>query len=143
MKSKIEISAGGIVYQTKNNKISILLIKDPKNKWTFPKGLIETGEQPISTAKREIEEEAGITEIHYKNKLGMVNYVYTFKDVFIRKTVYYYLFEAQGVNNPVAQQEEGISEAKFFPLNIISEIIGYQKTNVPVLKKAKEILKNL
>lgn len=31
--------------------------------WDFPKGLVEKGEDPIATARRELNEEAGIAEV--------------------------------------------------------------------------------
>lgn len=34
--------------------------------WDFPKGEVEEGEDPLETAKREAEEEAGISELHFR-----------------------------------------------------------------------------
>jgi len=34
--------------------------------WDFPKGVVETGEQPLDTAKREVAEETGISDLHFR-----------------------------------------------------------------------------
>lgn len=138
MKYKKEVSAGGVVFKKTKKSIRILLICDPKGKWTFPKGLIEYREDPLNTAQREIKEEVGITGIKYKQNLGSVQYMYTFKDTLVYKTVHYYLFELYGIEKLIPQKEEGIQDVKFVLLNQADNIIDYKKTNAPVLKKVKE-----
>lgn len=141
MKFKKEISAGGIVYKKHAGKIQILVLKDPKNNWTFPKGLIEKNEDKIETAKRETREEVGVDNIEYKADLGSVGYKYSFKNTLIDKTVYYHLFKIVGKPSLKAQKEEGITDAKFIDLYKAFDIIGYAKTNIPVLKKVEEYFK--
>lgn len=34
--------------------------------WDFPKGEVEEGEDPLETAKREVKEEAGISELRFR-----------------------------------------------------------------------------
>ncbi len=139
MRTKNETSAGGIVYRKNKGVIEILVLKDHNNNWTFPKGLIEDKEEAILTAKREIAEEVGIDNIKYVASLGKVNYYYTFEDTRVYKTVYYYIFELIGSNFIIKpQKEEGIQEAKFVELSKAQNIIGYKKTNVPILKKAEK-----
>ncbi len=138
MKSKKEVSSGGVVYKKSKNSVQILLLKDPKSNWTFPKGLIEKDEDPILTALREIKEEVGVDKINYKGNLGTVHYMFTFRGTLVDKTVHYYLFEIYADDKLVPQKEEGIQEVKFVLLNQADSIIGYKKTNAPVLKKVKE-----
>lgn len=138
MKHKNLISAGGIIFQKTGNLINILLIKDSKDKWTFPKGKIEKNEEIIKTAEREIKEEVGLTKIKFHTDLGTVSYKYSADDTLITKTVHYLLYESIGKELPVPQKEEGILQTKFFSLKKTFEIIGYKKTNVPILKKTQE-----
>ncbi len=51
-----EFSSGGIIIKFRNSKISVLLIKDPYGRWTWPKGKIDKGESSLDAAKREVEE---------------------------------------------------------------------------------------
>jgi leucyl-tRNA synthetase len=58
-----------IVRNPKNNKY--LLLKWKKHPWiTFPMGGIESGENVIEAAKREVEEETGFTNLKYIKTLG-------------------------------------------------------------------------
>ena len=59
-------SAGGVVL---NNKGLILVVNQNGTSWSLPKGHIEEGEDKLSAAKREIYEEAGITELHLVREL--------------------------------------------------------------------------
>lgn len=140
-RDKQEISSGGIVYRVITNKPQILLLKDPKGKWTFPKGLIEKGEDARIAAQREIAEETGLKKLTFKKDLGLVKYNYTYQDTFVYKTVYYFLFQSEIQEIPKPQLEEGISEVKYFNLDKVSEIIGYPKTNLPTLTLAQDYLK--
>lgn len=137
MKKKREISSGGIVYKKEKGQIYILIIKDPKNKWTFPKGLIEKQEDAFLTAKREIKEETAVDEIIYRKNLGFVTYRYLYEQTLVYKKVYYFLFELKKKPVLVPQKEEGIKEVKFINLKKAEEIINYQKTNGSILNKVQ------
>lgn len=43
-----------------NTRNEVLLIRQRDGNWVFPKGHIDPGEDPVSAAVREVEEEAGI-----------------------------------------------------------------------------------
>ncbi len=77
-----EVSAGGVLL--KDNEV--LLIKNPSDVWTFPKGNIEEGENPEETAIREVFEETGV-----KGKIiapiGKIRYWYMREGKKIRKKV--------------------------------------------------------
>lgn len=55
-----EKSAGAIVFRRDIKGIQYLLLFGDKIGWGFPKGHIDSGEEPRETAIREIEEETGI-----------------------------------------------------------------------------------
>ncbi|MBI2028886.1 NUDIX domain-containing protein [Candidatus Gottesmanbacteria bacterium] len=138
MRRKKEISSGGIVYKLVDSSPHILVLKDSKGKWTFPKGLIEENEDPVVCAKREIKEEVGVTEIEFVKELGTVHYKYIFENDLIDKTVFYSLFRLIGSPVLKPQKEEGIQQVMFIDLKGARNIIGYEKTNAPILSKIED-----
>lgn len=137
--SKTEVSAGGLIVFTDNKKTLILLMKDRGGNWTFPKGKIEKGEQPEETASREIEEEVGVKDLSVLAALPVSQYWY-YRDGAVKKTVHYFLFRAAKKTSPVVQTEEGISEALWVPITKAKTMLGYPKTNLPLLEAAKAFL---
>ena len=57
-------AAGAVVFRRTENGIRILILRAFRN-WDFPKGLVETGEDQLQTARREVNEETGLTEIDF------------------------------------------------------------------------------
>ena len=69
------LAAGGVVWrENKDSKIELALIHRPRyDDWTFPKGKVDSGEELISCAYREIMEETSL-EIELGPYLGEVQY---------------------------------------------------------------------
>lgn len=136
---KTEVSAGGVVVRKNKGTWEILVIKDMNGNWTFPKGIIENGESPQTAAQREIREEVAITGLKLLTKLKPIHYMYT-RGQLTSKTVHYFLFRYEGKQAPMPQQEEEISDVRWFTADRALEIIGYAKTNQTVLKEVKTYL---
>lgn len=64
---KKTVSAGGVVL---NNNNEVLVVNQQGTSWSLPKGHVETGEDLVEAAKREIKEESGITHLVFIKKLG-------------------------------------------------------------------------
>ena len=135
-----EISAGGVIFRQKSNKLQILVLKDKNNHWTFPKGAIEDDEDKKDAAQREIIEEVGITNLYFIIELTPISYWYKWQNNIIKKTVYYLLFKSIGKEIPKPQKEEGIQDVKWVNIDDAPEIIGYPKTNKPILEEVKKKL---
>lgn len=60
-------SAGGVILNAKNQ---VLVVSQHGTSWSLPKGHIEKGEDAMTAARREIEEETGITELELIKPLG-------------------------------------------------------------------------
>ncbi|MEW6031743.1 MAG: NUDIX domain-containing protein [Bacillota bacterium] len=90
-----EVSSGGIVFREEPD-LAFLMILDGYGRWTFPKGLVETGETPEEAAVREVEEETGLrTEV--AGELGQTRYVYHHpRKGRVHKTVTFYLLRLTG-----------------------------------------------
>ncbi len=69
------LAAGGVVWREgKGSKIELAIIHRPKyDDWSFPKGKLDTGEELISCAYREIMEETGLS-IELGPFLGEIEY---------------------------------------------------------------------
>ena len=57
-------AAGAVVFRRSERGIRLLILRAYKN-WDFPKGLVEPGETELDTAKREVEEETGLTALEF------------------------------------------------------------------------------
>ena len=57
-------AAGCVVFRRTPRGIRFLVLRAFKN-WDFPKGLVETGEDQLACAKREVAEETGLTDLDY------------------------------------------------------------------------------
>ncbi len=58
------LSAGAVLIRREGKRCRFLLLR-VFNYWDFPKGEVEPGEDPLAAAKREVEEETGITELRF------------------------------------------------------------------------------
>lgn len=137
-----EASAGGIIISKYGNRWYVLLMKDMNGNWTFPKGKIEKDESHEEAAKREIHEEVGLSGLIKVAELTPSHYWY-YRHGSIKKTVYYFLFKSEIMNEPVVQTEEGISEARWVTFSNAATLIGYPDTNGILLKEVHKKLTTL
>lgn len=149
MSTKLEFSAGGIVYKKAKEGVRIALILDPFKKWTFAKGHVEEGERVERAALREVAEETGMYGLKLKEKLGEMDYWFKAdskgkpggKDL-IHKVVYWYLMEAQEDVNIELQDAEGIAELKWVSIDELEQIKSYENMQ-SVIDKAIEVLRQV
>lgn len=59
------LSAGVVVVREVDDDWRVLLLR-VYNYWDCPKGVVEAGEDPLSTAKREVREETGIDDLDFR-----------------------------------------------------------------------------
>jgi 8-oxo-dGTP pyrophosphatase MutT (NUDIX family) len=57
-------AAGAVVFRRSDRGIRLLVLRAYKN-WDFPKGMIEPGEAALAAARREVQEETGLTDLDY------------------------------------------------------------------------------
>ena len=116
-------AAGGIV-QSIEQPSRYLFIKR-WGKWDLPKGKIEKVETPEAGAIREIKEECNVEGLQRIKKLPSTLHVYFMYEKFVVKKTHWYLFSGSIHQELVPQEEEDISEVKWFAKNELFEI----KTN--------------
>ncbi len=134
-----EPTAGGVVFRRDSDgAVEILLIQDAKDRWTIPKGHIEEGETAQQTAKREIGEEAGLTDTEVLGWLGKIHFRYRRVDKLVLMTTQIYLVRAMGDTNAI-QKEEWMNGIKWFKFHDALEAIEYEDIGKLMLLAMKRI----
>lgn len=138
-----EVSAGGVVMRTEGQQwlVALLLTEHKRGQvWVLPKGHVElhTGERVSSAAKREVQEEAGLRDLSVKDQLGVSRFTFQAEEALVRKTVHYYLMITQQ-KELVPQQEEGLLQAAWFPLEEAIQKLAYD-TDKDIVRRAGQRL---
>ena len=66
------LSAGVVVVSLAETELKFLLLRAYRN-WDFPKGLVETGEEPIDAARREAREETTLEDLCFDWGFGFMD----------------------------------------------------------------------
>jgi len=110
----VERSAGAVIFRKSEGKIFYLLLHYPKGSrrpkpyWDFPKGHIKKGEKPTITAKRELAEETGLTDIRLvKGFREKIKYFFKFQDKKILKFVVFFLAETKTKRVKISKEHIG------------------------------------
>ncbi len=133
-----EPTSGGIVFRHGSDGLEILLIQDAKDRWTIPKGHIEEGETAVQAARREIGEEAGLTEIDMLGWLGKIHFRYRRVDRLVLMTTQIYLVRVRTDGNEI-QKEEWMKGIKWFPFTEALDLIEYEDIAKLMLKAKARI----
>ncbi|MBI2196115.1 NUDIX domain-containing protein [Candidatus Daviesbacteria bacterium] len=130
---KREFSAGGIVF---NSKGQALLTQHSQNHhWSFPKGLIDSGQTTEEAALREVKEEGGVVA-EITGKVGYSKYVYTLNGEKIFKVVTYFLMKY--VSGDIKDHDWEVSDIGWFKPEEALGQLTFSQDKV-LLKKALEI----
>ena len=90
-KIRESVSAGGIVVRIEDRQAWIALVREmPLSEYILPKGQVEAGEGIEAAALREIEEEAGLSDLQFEAYLGERQRLNYAKDRW--KIIHYFLF---------------------------------------------------
>lgn len=137
-----EICAGGVVIRRELGRPMALLILDPYNQWTLPKGHVEENESIEDAALREVQEETGLQAIILKEKIGIAEYTIQKesgkKSATIQKIVHYFLMETSESRLSV-QAKEAIKDARWYSPQEALKIFGYENTKF-ILKEAVNMI---
>jgi 8-oxo-dGTP pyrophosphatase MutT (NUDIX family) len=136
-------SAGGIVVRIMDRQVQVALVREGTHDlYILPKGGIETGESPETAARREIEEEAGLTGLHYLAPLGVqerLNYRKTYW-----KKIYYFLYLLQAEpGKPTDPYHKYICD--WFPLEKLPAMFWPEQReliekNIPFIQEVTRII---
>ncbi|HZH40429.1 MAG TPA: NUDIX hydrolase [Gemmatimonadales bacterium] len=140
-KAQRETSAGGVVFRREGGVARYLLIRDSYKNWGFPKGHLKTGEPPADAARREVEEETGLTDLLLHGPIRVIDWYFRFKGKTIHKYCHFFLFESRD-GEPTPQLEEGISACTWHPLDDAVTTISYDNAR-GVLRRGAEMVRAL
>jgi bis(5'-nucleosidyl)-tetraphosphatase len=120
-------SAGGIVIN-KNGQILIVKQDDPSS-WSLPKGHIKKEENPLDTAKREIYEESGISQLIFLSDLGSYKRYKMLPDrtddISEEKTIFMFLFKTdQSTLHPIHSESK---EARWIEIKDVTNLLTHHK----------------
>ena len=127
MDTKKTESAGGVIL---NAKDEVTLVLNGKGAfWGFPKGHLDEGENALTAARREIEEETGLTDLTLIKQLP----TYTrFKgtptgedDTSELKTMHIFLFSTK--QTELRSQDPANPEARWFPIDQVHDALIHPK----------------
>jgi len=99
----------------------------PAGVWALPKGLIGPGEDPVTTALREVEEETGARG-RLERKLGDVRYVYTWAGERVFKVVSFYLvrYSSGRLGELAPETAHEVAEVRWLPLAEAPRLLSYK-----------------
>ncbi len=109
------LSAGGVVIHLSDDQVWIALVREAEfDAYILPKGSVEPGEDLETTARREIEEEAGLSDLVLLDKLGVSERLnYSRKSW---KVIHYFLFLSRSlVGKPTDLHHHYVCE--WFPID--------------------------
>ena len=133
-KTKLQFSAGGVVYRKAGPKTEIaVLIRGDGKIFCLPKGKIEKPETLQQAALREIREETGLTGAIEKD-LGKINYwFYSDEDeARVHKTVYFYLVKYE--SGSTTDHDEDAEDVRWLPIDEALKVMSYPSERQMVKK---------
>lgn len=118
---KYEKSCGCVVV----NEGKMLLIKQVKGHWSFPKGHVEVGETEEETAIREVFEETHVNVSIMDGYRYKINY-HPNGDTSISKDVVFFI--ATPLNFDTKAQDEEVALVKWVPFDEVEDLLTYDDT---------------
>ena len=132
-----QVSSGGVVFRRSAAAVDVAIIR-PRgtDRWQLPKGLVDPGEEPAVTARREVREEAGI-EGDLVGPVETIQYWYVGTDrdgerVRFQKTVYFFLLAFRA--GDVGDHDDEVAEARWVRGSDAIEQLAFQNEKAVVEK---------
>ena len=123
-------------------KGQILIVNQHNNSWSFPKGHVESGEELIDAARREIKEESGINELELVKQFDpydrfRIGLDPKTEDRSVVRTMNFFLFKT--TQTALSPQDPDNPEARWVDREDVAELLTHPKDKDFFLK-IKDIL---
>ncbi|MDP4170519.1 MAG: NUDIX domain-containing protein [Bacillota bacterium] len=120
----------------KNNEVLIIKENKPSviNKWNFPSGHIEQGEDIIAAACREVKEETG-----YEVKLSKTTGIYNFISNTNHQVILFH-FIGEILGGSLKLEETEIIDSKWIPISELLKMENEELRDANVIKQIVEAL---
>lgn len=117
------ICAGGVVFCDDQ----VLILKNDKDEWVLPKGVVRDKEIALDVAIRRVKHEAGV-EAQAISSAGETNYEFfsNSRKMPVCNKIDWFIMEASCVANAV-NKEEGFKDGGFYPIEEALEKITYSQ----------------
>lgn len=128
MRTQRQTSAGGVVYRRRGASVDVALIRvGEQGRWQLPKGIVDAGESPETTAVREVREETGV-EAELIAPIQVVEYWYVGTErsserVRFHKFVHFFLLEYR--SGDVSDHDEEVEEARWVSLDEAEAMLSF------------------
>ena len=136
-----QTSAGGVVFRGDKERAEVVLISvGGQNRWQLPKGLVDQGENPETTAVREAREEGGVSS-EVVQPIETIEYWYAGLDKGIRvrfhKRVHFYLLRY--LSGDTKDHDWEVNEARWVPIEDATSQLAFDNER-RVMERARELL---
>ncbi len=140
MKTRTEISAGGVAFRANGEGFDIALIRTHEGRWQLPKGWIEEGEPPERAAVREVREEAGI-DAEIVATLGTIEYWYrsTYDPEPARVHKFVHVFLLRYLDGSTDGHDSEVTEARWMPIDDALRVLAH-KDERDMVARARDLL---
>ncbi|MCL9808578.1 NUDIX hydrolase [Flavobacterium luminosum] len=142
LKEKIPVNkaGGGLVYNKKGEVLFILR----NGKWDLPKGGLNKYEEIEDAAKREVEEETGVSNLKITKKLQKTYHIFKRNGKYKLKITQWYEMHTDFEGPLVGQAEEGIEKVAWLNPEEIESALKNSYENIKLLfeEEKKYSLKN-
>lgn len=134
-----EVAAGGVVQHPREPWV-LILHDQHEDRWCLPKGHVEEGETLEACARREVEEETGLSQLELLEELGGVAYRFyqPRKERNVSKVVFYFLMRSASEElptEPVVDHSVVFDRMEWVSLPAALERVPYE-TDLEVLRRA-------
>ena len=142
MNTRLEISAGGIIFRRHDGQVDVCLISTQGGKaWQLPKGIIEQGEPAEAAAERELREETGLSGTLLR-RLDRIEYWYVWEDAGgrtrVHKFVDFFLFRY--TSGSTEDHDDEVDDARWFPIGEAQRTLSFDGEQ-RVLEQAAKVLR--